>query len=59
MVLLSLHCFPGGKGMCREAGASFTAFLEERGGIEKLEGRQMDLSPLFLFSMQTMQRNST
>ena len=37
----------------------FTAFLEERGSIKKLKGRKMDLSSLFLFSIEAMERNFT
>ena len=37
----------------------FTAYLEERGSIKKLKRWNMDWSPLFLFSIEAMQRNST
>ena len=35
----------------------FTAFLEERESIKKLKGWKKDLSPLFLFAIEAMQRN--
>ena len=37
----------------------FSAFLEDRGCIKKLKVRKMDLSPLFFFSIEAMQKNFT
>ena len=35
------------------------AFLEGRKSVEKLGGQRIALSPLFLYSMQAMQRSTT